>query len=165
DSFRRVSRRNGRLTVTGQDHVGSSPHQFLRERGQTLNVSFGPPIFHREVAALGVAERTHSLDEGGGGLGGGAGQACSQIDDPWALGRCLGECPERAGARCRCRAADKRDERAAFHSITSLARASTVVGISRPSAFAVLRLITNSYLVGACTGRSAGFSPLRMRST
>ena len=35
----------------------------------------------------------------------------------------------------------------------------------RPSAFAVLRLITNSYLVGACTGRSAGFSPLRMRST
>src|SRR5262249_49980613 len=38
-------------------------------------------------------------------------------------------------------------------------------GRSRPSALAVLRLITNSYLVGACTGRSAGFSPLRMRST
>ena len=32
-------------------------------------------------------------------------------------------------------------------------------------AFAVLRLITSSYFVGACTGRSAGFSPLRMRST
>ena len=31
---------------------------------------------------------------------------------------------------------------------------------SRPSALAVLRLITKSYLVGACTGRSAGFSPL-----
>ena len=28
---------------------------------------------------------------------------------------------------------------------------------------AVLTLITSSYLVGACTGRSAGFSPLRMR--
>jgi hypothetical protein len=27
------------------------------------------------------------------------------------------------------------------------------------------RLITNSYLVGACTGMSAGFPPLRMRST
>ena len=38
-------------------------------------------------------------------------------------------------------------------------------GLSRPSALAVLRLITISYLVGACTGRSAGFSPLRMRST
>ena len=40
-----------------------------------------------------------------------------------------------------------------------------VGGMSRPSALAVLRLITSSYLVGACTGRSAGFSPLRMRST
>ena len=39
------------------------------------------------------------------------------------------------------------------------------VGTSRPSVFAVLRLIANSYLVGACTGRSAGFSPLRTRST
>ena len=33
------------------------------------------------------------------------------------------------------------------------------------SAFAVLRLITSSYLVGACTGRSPGLSPFRMRST
>jgi hypothetical protein len=33
------------------------------------------------------------------------------------------------------------------------------------AALAVLRLITSSYFVGACTGRSAGFSPLRMRST
>ena len=63
------------------------------------------------------------------------------------------------------RAAEQRDERAASHSITSSARASRVGGISRPSALAVLRLITSSYLVGACTGRSAGFSPLRMRST
>src|SRR5215472_8354719 len=62
------------------------------------------------------------------------------------------------------RAAEKRDELAAPHSITSSARASSVGGISIPRAFAVLRLITSSYLVGACTGRSAGFSPLRMRS-
>jgi hypothetical protein len=51
------------------------------------------------------------------------------------------------------------------YSITSSARASTVAGMSRPSAFAVLRFTTSSYLVGACTGRSAAFSPLRMRST
>src|SRR5262245_9313895 len=68
--------------------------------------------------------------------------------------------------RPRRRAAQKRDEVAApHHSITSSARASTVVGISRPSAFAVFILTTNSYLFGACTGRSAGFSPLRTRST
>src|SRR5207342_726653 len=49
------------------------------------------------------------------------------------------------------------------HSITSSARASNVAGMSSPSVFAVLRLMISSYLVGACTGRSAGFSPLRMR--
>src|SRR3989440_12401600 len=48
------------------------------------------------------------------------------------------------------------------YSITSSARASTVAGTSRPSALAVLRLMANLYLVGACTGMSAGFSPLRM---
>src|SRR5262249_22264574 len=51
------------------------------------------------------------------------------------------------------------------HSMTSSVRASSVGGTSRPSALAVFRLITSSYLVGACTGRSAGFSPRRMRST
>ena len=51
------------------------------------------------------------------------------------------------------------------HSITSSARASTDAGNSMPSALAVFRLITSSCLVGACTGRLAGFSPLRMRST
>src|SRR5262249_19337142 len=63
------------------------------------------------------------------------------------------------------RAAEQRDELAASHSIASSARASTEDGISSPSALAVFRLITVSYLVGAGTGRSAGFSPLRMRST
>jgi hypothetical protein len=51
------------------------------------------------------------------------------------------------------------------YSITSSARVRSAGDTVRPSAFAVLRLIVSSYLVGACTGRSAGFSPLRMRST
>ena len=63
------------------------------------------------------------------------------------------------------RAAEQSDELAPIHSITSSARASKVVGTFKPSALAVLRLTTSSYLVGACTGRSPGFSPLRMRST
>ena len=53
----------------------------------------------------------------------------------------------------------------ATHSMTSSARASRVAGISRPSAFAVLRLITSSNLVACITGRSERFSPLRMRPT
>jgi hypothetical protein len=48
------------------------------------------------------------------------------------------------------------------HSITSSAVASSVGGTSRPSALAVLRWMTNSNLVGCTTGRSAGFSPLRI---
>jgi hypothetical protein len=51
------------------------------------------------------------------------------------------------------------------HSMTSSARASSASGTVRPSVLAVLRLMISLYLVGACTGRSAGFSPLRMRST
>ena len=50
-----------------------------------------------------------------------------------------------------------------FHSITSSARASSVGGTARPSALAVLRLTTSSNFVGCTTGRSLGFSPLRMR--
>src|SRR5262245_29010878 len=56
-------------------------------------------------------------------------------------------------------------KRTSPYSITSSARASTAGGTARPSALAVLRLMTSSYLFGACTGRLAGFSPLRMRST
>src|SRR6516162_6581382 len=67
-------------------------------------------------------------------------------------------------ARPRRRAAEQRDELTTFHhSITSSARASSVGGTSRPSALAVLRLRNRSTLVDCCTGRSAGFSPLRMR--
>src|SRR5215475_12639360 len=62
-----------------------------------------------------------------------------------------------------CRAAEQRDERAPLHSITSSARASNVGGISRPSIIAVARLMTNSNLVDCTTGRSAGFTPWRMR--
>lgn len=52
-----------------------------------------------------------------------------------------------------------------IYSITSSARASSVGGMVMPSALAVLRFTVSSYLVGRCTGRSPGFSPLRIRST
>src|SRR5262245_31935292 len=61
--------------------------------------------------------------------------------------------------RPRRRLAEQRDELAPLHSITSSARPSSVGGTSRPSALAVLRLITSSYLFGRCTGRSLGFIP------
>src|SRR5262245_10969701 len=51
------------------------------------------------------------------------------------------------------------------HSIASSARTRSEGGTSKPSAFAVLRLRVVSYLVGACTGRSAALAPRRIRST
>src|SRR5215475_15910360 len=50
-------------------------------------------------------------------------------------------------------------------SITSSARASSVGGISSPSALAVLRLMTDANLVPCSTGISLGLVPLRILST
>src|SRR5262249_59888466 len=52
-----------------------------------------------------------------------------------------------------------------LYSITSSARTSSVDGTLRPSALAVLRLMTSSNLVGCSTGSSEGFAPLRILST
>jgi hypothetical protein len=54
---------------------------------------------------------------------------------------------------------------APFHSITLSARRSIESGTVIPSALAVLRLITNSNLVGCSTGTLAGLAPLRILST
>ena len=51
------------------------------------------------------------------------------------------------------------------YSITSSTRMSKIVGISRPSALAVRKLITRSNLVGSTNGSSTIFSPFRMRPT
>ena len=51
------------------------------------------------------------------------------------------------------------------HSIIVSAAANSISGMARPSAWAVLRLIMSLNLVGFCTGRSAGFAPLRIWGT
>jgi hypothetical protein len=52
-----------------------------------------------------------------------------------------------------------------IYSITSSARPNRAIGKARPSDLAVLRLMTNSVFVDCWTGRSAGFSPWRIRPT
>ena len=59
-----------------------------------------------------------------------------------------------------CSAARKR-----FYSITSSARASNIAGTPSPIAFAALRLITSSNVVGCSMANSPGFAPLRILST
>jgi hypothetical protein len=51
------------------------------------------------------------------------------------------------------------------YSTTWSARPSSVIGKVSPSALAVIMLIVSSIRVACCTGRSAGFSPFRMRPT
>src|SRR5262249_52021333 len=63
------------------------------------------------------------------------------------------------------RAAEQRDELAAFHSITSSARRMNDSGIASPMVFAVLRLMLRSNLIGCSTGSSAGLVPRKILST
>jgi hypothetical protein len=55
--------------------------------------------------------------------------------------------------------------RARAHSITSSARARSDGGTSKPSAFAVFRLIRNVNFVGCSMGKSLGLVPFRILST
>src|SRR5262245_56779644 len=148
--------------AAGDDDVDRQPHQLVGERWEALGAAVGGAILDGDGLPLDIAEFAQPAPEGieVGGVGG---------DRDGLKHADAAELPARLRAgrqrpRGR-RPAEQRDERAPLHSITSSARASSVGGTSRPSIFAVLRLITSSYLVGAWTGRSAGFSPLRMRST
>src|SRR5207244_4821796 len=85
------------------------------------------------------------------------------VDPPCRLLRTRGQRPKQRRRR-RC-AADKPNELAPLHSITSSARVSSAGGTMMPSAFAVFKLITSSNLVGCSTGRSAGLASLKILST
>src|SRR5262249_31190787 len=142
---------------------GRERDQFRRVFADAVGITRGPSVVNLHVAPGGPAPFLQSLQErrvaclGFRIVCGERGEHC---DAPHALSLLLRPRRKRPSRR----AAEQRDERAPFHSITSSARASTLAGTSMPSAFAVLRLIANSYFVGFCIGRSAGGSPLRMRS-
>src|SRR5262249_7696348 len=112
-------------------------------------------VFVVDALAFDVAELTQGLAE--------AMPHRRVINDPNARYTRRLLSPRRERPR-RCRAPQPRDELAPLHSIPSSAATSRPGGTVRPSAFAVFRLTTVSYLVGACTGRSAGLAPRRMRS-
>src|SRR5262249_27953152 len=134
-------------------------HQLGGQFRQAVEATIGRAIFDRDAAAFDIADFLESLSKSAdlSIIELTAAQQANQRHRRLLRAR-------RERPRCR-RASEQRYEIAPLHSITSSARASSVGGTSRPSALAVFRLITSSYLVGACTGRSAGFSPLRMRST
>src|SRR5262249_3894530 len=131
--------------------------------GRALAAPFPPAIENGHVATFDPAELAQPLDESIGPLPlnrsrsriraekSDRGQGCRLL-------RARGERPRGCTA-------EQGDERAAIHSITSSARASSVGGMVRPSALAALRLITSSNRVGCSSRMSAGRAPLRIRST
>jgi hypothetical protein len=105
-----------------------------------------------------MAEMGHER-QGGGKL---QVQQCPQC--PVSDGR-----PEKGGLSLRAKSGRERCSKCRYttliYSITSLARTSSDGEMVRPSAFAVLRLMMRSNLVGCSTGRSAGFAPRKILST
>lgn len=87
----------------------------------------------------------------------GTGQGVLRLESlVWRFGRPHHSCR----ARPSCAPQEMTCARLYGYSTTSSARASSMGGTVRPSAFAVLRLITSSYLVGACTWQVGRFRAL-----
>src|SRR5262249_52037958 len=152
---RGLGRERGRQRAR-HDHRDGAAYELLGLRRQPMVVALRPAVLDAEVAALDVTCLRQALAQRAQPRRIPIRRLAAEIAEYGPLLRARRERPRHRRA-----AAEQRDERAAIHSITSSASASSVPGTSRPSAFPVLRLITSWYLVGACTGRSAGFSPLR----
>src|SRR5262249_42427488 len=140
--------------------IDLEPDELGGDLGEAFAASLRPAILDRDVAAFDPADFVQPLHQGGDRLADHRRRGPAKEPDSWQLRRLLRARRERPGSR---RAAEQRDERAPSHSITSSASNCIELGTARPSAFAVLKLITNSNLVDRCTGRSAGFSPLKTR--
>ena len=153
---RRGLGRECRAVGVGNDHYDPAANQIGGERRQSIILALRPAVFDSQVPALDRAGLVQALAE------------CSKplrerprrhpAEEPDHRQRRL--LRSRRERPRHCRTPDERDEFPPFHSITSSARARSVGGTVRPSALAVLRLITSSYLVGACTGRSPGLVAL-----
>src|SRR5262245_45932848 len=160
----RLLQRRHRAGAGGLDDVRREGDQFRRVSATALDIRCSKAVVNPDVTAVCPSQLLQSLQQRPHA------RLCLRIvlrqvhqhadaPHPLSLLRLRPEWP------CRRRASEQRNELAASHSITSSASASSDGGTVRPSALAVLRLMTRSYLVGACTGRSPGLVPLRMWST
>src|SRR5262245_42088723 len=150
-------RRQRRRGAPRDDQVNRKRSQFGRHSGVAVIATFCKARYQPQILALDIAIvpqlAREPLDRRQGLRG-------KDPDGPHALALLRAR-----RKRPSSRAGEQRDEFAPPHSITSSARASRVGGTSKPKALAVFRLTTNSNLVPCCTGRSAGFAPLRILST
>ena len=145
----------------GDDDIDLGLDQSGRSARELFGAQPKPALIDDQVLAFDKAERPQRIkqERGRAKIARIGGQTADAINPPSLRGEGGARQQHRRGAgeNAPARLAD-----AAAHSITSSARCSSGCGTVRPSALAVLRLITSSNVVGCCTGRSAGFSPLRI---
>src|SRR5262245_19962422 len=164
DRHRRCCRfgNDGHLFAGRCDHCDLAANQIGRHLRKPIVLIFGESVDNRDILALDIAGLFQTLAKSAQAFRDGIRRSrIEETNHRYRRGL-------RVGCRwpCNRRAAEQRDELAATdHSITSSARASSEGGTSRPSALAVLRLMTSSKRVGCSTGMSAGFSPFNIRST
>src|SRR5262249_17405691 len=151
------------LLAGGQDYVRRERDQFGRVLPKTRHIAQGEAVVDLHIAALDPAQLLQLFQERSVArpcLRIVFGQVREHADAPHALARLL--CARRERPRgCR---AEKRDELAASHSITSSARPSSCGGSVNPSALAVLTLMMSVNRVGCSTGKSPGLAPFRILS-
>src|SRR5262249_46509610 len=124
------------------DNVGLQCHKLFGKGLHCVDRTAGPPFFDPNFAAFCPSQCLQSLDERGT-IPKPFGSTCSfrpQNGNQRQTCRLLRPRRERP----RRRTAEQRDEVATLHSITSSAVICMIVGTVRPSALAVLRLITSS---------------------
>src|SRR6516225_5414917 len=145
-------------TARRGNHSNLAPNQFTCQWRQLIKLILGPAVFNCDILALTKAAVLKPLTKCVEQMRVRGGRCTVKKSDHRHRGlRARRERPRSY------RAAEQRYELPPLHSITSSASASSLSGIWRPSAFAVLRLMASSNLFGNSTGKSAGFAPLRMR--
>src|SRR5215471_5489253 len=142
-----------------ENDIDFQPDELGCELGEAFAASLRPAIFDRDGASFDPAEFAQPLHKSSGQLALRGRRSRAQESD----GRQLPGLLRARRERPRRGAAESQDERAALHSITSSAMESSVGGTSTAIARAVARLMMNSNRVARVTGRSEGFSHVRMR--
>src|SRR5262249_16364318 len=135
----RLGRQYRRITSLRYQERDMAAHEVCRQCGKPIVTAFRPAIFDRDIRALDGAGFLQTLLERRYEMCIRTGRCGVEIADHWHTQLLR---PHRKRP-CH-RAAKERDELAPLHSITSSARTSRAVGIARPSALAVLRLMNNS---------------------
>src|SRR5262249_11957377 len=136
--------------------------QVSQQRRQPVVLTFQPAVLDQHILALSVAGFAQTFAETGNIA---RVTICRSVSDK-SYHRHRGLLRAHCWRPSCSRGANKKcNELAPPHSITSSAATCTVCGTLMPSVLAALRLRTNWTFMDCWTGRSPGFSPLRMRPT